>query len=131
MTISVLRTADAWWVKTPNGAARIDTAATTTADVTHDYCLRDRGALPHDLGALEVSLGPCATKPPPVSGAGAEARLETRGSLTTDYSLTVERVGPLSKRAGARIGGGGPEIRLNSLTGDLRLLERPPAPASR
>jgi hypothetical protein len=69
-------------------------------------------------GAIEVELP---------AGAGAEARLETRGSLTTDYSLTVERVGPLSKRAGARIGAGGPEIRLTSLTGDLRLLERPPA----
>ena len=28
MTVSVLRTADAWWVKTPAGAAKIDTTAT-------------------------------------------------------------------------------------------------------
>lgn len=40
MTISVLHTADAWWLKTPNGAAKIDTAATTTARL-----LTDRGAL--------------------------------------------------------------------------------------
>ncbi|OBI59594.1 fumarylacetoacetate hydrolase family protein [Mycobacterium sp. E796] len=33
MTISILRTADAWWVQTPNGAARIRTDATTTAGV--------------------------------------------------------------------------------------------------
>lgn len=40
MTTSVLRTADAWWVRTAGGAARIDTAATTTAEL-----LADRAAL--------------------------------------------------------------------------------------
>jgi 2-keto-4-pentenoate hydratase/2-oxohepta-3-ene-1,7-dioic acid hydratase in catechol pathway len=40
MTISVLRTADAWWVKTSDGAARIQTAATTTGAL-----LADRGAI--------------------------------------------------------------------------------------
>ena len=43
MTISVLRTADGWWVKTPHGAARIDTAATTT------------GALLSDRAAIEAA----------------------------------------------------------------------------
>ncbi|WP_330233766.1 fumarylacetoacetate hydrolase family protein [Nocardia sp. NBC_00508] len=46
MSISVLRTADAWWVATPSGAARVDTAATTTAQL-----LTDRQA----LGAAAVS----------------------------------------------------------------------------
>jgi 2-keto-4-pentenoate hydratase/2-oxohepta-3-ene-1,7-dioic acid hydratase in catechol pathway len=40
MTVSVLRTADAWWVKTPAGAIRIDTTATTTAAL-----LADRAAI--------------------------------------------------------------------------------------
>jgi 2-keto-4-pentenoate hydratase/2-oxohepta-3-ene-1,7-dioic acid hydratase in catechol pathway len=40
MTISVLRTADAWWVKTPTGAARIDTEAATTGAL-----LADRAAI--------------------------------------------------------------------------------------
>ncbi|MFI6364365.1 fumarylacetoacetate hydrolase family protein [Nocardia sp. NPDC050630] len=40
MSISVLRTADAWWVSTPTGAARVDTAATTTGQL-----LADRRAL--------------------------------------------------------------------------------------
>ncbi|WP_280257027.1 fumarylacetoacetate hydrolase family protein [Nocardia wallacei] len=40
MTISVLRTADAWWVRTPAGAARIDTVATTTGEL-----LADRAAI--------------------------------------------------------------------------------------
>jgi 2-keto-4-pentenoate hydratase/2-oxohepta-3-ene-1,7-dioic acid hydratase in catechol pathway len=40
MTIAVLRTADAWWVQTPSGAAKIATAATTTAEL-----LTDRAAI--------------------------------------------------------------------------------------
>ncbi|WP_063007463.1 fumarylacetoacetate hydrolase family protein [Nocardia kruczakiae] len=36
MTLSVLRTDDAWWLWTPGGAARIDTAATTTAELLAD-----------------------------------------------------------------------------------------------
>ncbi len=40
MTISILRTADAWWVRNSNGAIRITTSATTTADL-----LADRGAI--------------------------------------------------------------------------------------
>jgi len=66
--------------------------------------------------SIEVELPP---------GADATARLETSGRLTTDFSLAVERVGPLTKRATARLGRGGPELRLVSRTGDLALLERP------
>ena len=33
MSITILRTADAWWVRTPSGAARIDTDASTTGDL--------------------------------------------------------------------------------------------------
>ncbi len=33
MSIAILRTADAWWVRTPSGAARIDTDASTTGDL--------------------------------------------------------------------------------------------------
>ena len=40
MTVSIMRTADAWWVQTPSGAARISTDAATTAEV-----LADRGAI--------------------------------------------------------------------------------------
>ena len=40
MTISVLRTVDAWWVQNPDGAAKINTGATTTAEL-----LRDRAAV--------------------------------------------------------------------------------------
>lgn len=40
MSISVLRTADAWWVQTPHGAVRVNTEASTTAEL-----LADRAAL--------------------------------------------------------------------------------------
>ena len=40
MAVSVLRTADAWWVETPSGAAKISTMATTTAQL-----LADRAAI--------------------------------------------------------------------------------------
>ncbi|OBK73232.1 fumarylacetoacetate hydrolase family protein [Mycobacterium sp. 1165178.9] len=40
MTVSVLHTADAWWLKTARGAAKIDTAATSTAGL-----LADRAAI--------------------------------------------------------------------------------------
>ncbi|WP_454194381.1 fumarylacetoacetate hydrolase family protein [Nocardia sp. Marseille-Q1738] len=36
MSISVLRTDDAWWVATPAGAAKVDTAATTTGQLLAD-----------------------------------------------------------------------------------------------
>ena len=36
MTTSVLRTADAWWVQTATGAAKIATTATTTGDLITD-----------------------------------------------------------------------------------------------
>jgi 2-keto-4-pentenoate hydratase/2-oxohepta-3-ene-1,7-dioic acid hydratase in catechol pathway len=36
MSISVLRTADAWWVVTPSGAARVQTTATSTGQLLAD-----------------------------------------------------------------------------------------------
>ena len=36
MTTSILRTIDAWWVQTADGAARIDTTATTTGELLAD-----------------------------------------------------------------------------------------------
>ena len=44
MTISVLRTADAWWVHTPAGAVEIATAATTTAELLTDRAAIDAAA---------------------------------------------------------------------------------------
>lgn len=52
MTISVLRTADAWWVKTPDGAARIPTDATTTGSL-----LAERSAIEAARSGESVPLG--------------------------------------------------------------------------
>lgn len=51
MTVSVLRTADAWWVKTPDGAARIQTDATTTGAL-----LADRAAIDAARSGESVAL---------------------------------------------------------------------------
>ena len=44
MTTSVLRTADAWWVQTPTGAAKIATTATTTGELLADRAAIDTAA---------------------------------------------------------------------------------------
>jgi 2-keto-4-pentenoate hydratase/2-oxohepta-3-ene-1,7-dioic acid hydratase in catechol pathway len=57
MTVSVLHTADAWWVKTPDGAARIDTAATTTAQLLADRAAIEAAAASTDtipVGGLKL-----------------------------------------------------------------------------
>ncbi|WP_039805158.1 fumarylacetoacetate hydrolase family protein [Nocardia araoensis] len=53
MSTSVLRTADAWWVRTPAGAARIDTAATTTRELLSDPEAIAAAAMSTDLVAVE------------------------------------------------------------------------------
>jgi 2-keto-4-pentenoate hydratase/2-oxohepta-3-ene-1,7-dioic acid hydratase in catechol pathway len=44
MTISILRTNDAWWVQTPTGAAKIVTTATTTGELLADRAAIDAAA---------------------------------------------------------------------------------------
>ncbi|MGW2661636.1 fumarylacetoacetate hydrolase family protein [Nocardia tengchongensis] len=64
MSISVLRTADAWWVQTPVGAARIDTAATTTRDLLNDRAAIDAAVSSSDVVAVEsLSLVSPVTAP--------------------------------------------------------------------
>ena len=65
MTISILRTADAWWVHTPTGAARITTAAATTRELLADRAAIDAVApstdtVPVDtLHLLSPVTAPC------------------------------------------------------------------------
>jgi 2-keto-4-pentenoate hydratase/2-oxohepta-3-ene-1,7-dioic acid hydratase in catechol pathway len=54
MTVSVLRTSDAWWVKTANGAAKIDTAATSTAGLLADRAAIETAATGVDTVALDA-----------------------------------------------------------------------------
>jgi 2-keto-4-pentenoate hydratase/2-oxohepta-3-ene-1,7-dioic acid hydratase in catechol pathway len=54
MTVSVLRTSDAWWVKTANGAAKIDTAATSTAGLLADRAAIEAAATSVDTVDLDA-----------------------------------------------------------------------------
>lgn len=49
MTLAILRTSDSWWVRTPNGAARIDTTAATAREL-----LADRAAIDLAVSATDV-----------------------------------------------------------------------------
>ena len=53
MTVSILRTADAWWVQTPNGAARIRTDAATTAEILTNRLAVDEAAHAGDTVPVE------------------------------------------------------------------------------
>jgi hypothetical protein len=65
-------------------------------------------------GAIRVEL---------LEGASARAQVETRGPITTDYSMTIEReTGGLLKRGEARIGRDGEPLRLESHSGSIRLV---------
>lgn len=65
MTISVLRTSDGWWVRTPAGAARIESRATTTGQLLANRTAIEAAAnstdtVPIDtLGMLSPVTAPC------------------------------------------------------------------------
>jgi 2-keto-4-pentenoate hydratase/2-oxohepta-3-ene-1,7-dioic acid hydratase in catechol pathway len=65
MTTSILRTADAWWVQTASGAARVDTDAATTAELLADRSAIDAAAKSTDtvpvqsLALLSPITTPC------------------------------------------------------------------------
>jgi 2-keto-4-pentenoate hydratase/2-oxohepta-3-ene-1,7-dioic acid hydratase in catechol pathway len=65
MTISILRTADAWWVHTPTGAARITTTAATTRQLLADRAAIEAAAHNNDtvpvdtLQLLSPVTAPC------------------------------------------------------------------------
>ncbi len=65
MTVSVLRTLDAWWVRTPDGAAKIDTAATTTGQLLADRAAIDAAVAagttvaPDSLKLISPITRPC------------------------------------------------------------------------
>ncbi|MGA5544937.1 fumarylacetoacetate hydrolase family protein [Mycobacterium sp. NPDC051198] len=57
MTISVLRTADAWWIQTATGAYRIDTGANTTAELLADDTAIGKAAMAAAEGLDLVPVG--------------------------------------------------------------------------
>lgn len=101
MTISVLRTADAWWVKTPNGAARIDTTATTTAEL-----LADRGAIDAALNADVVPVDSLALVSPVTAPCRVIAQMTNFESHVRDSGMDPKTV-PLTffRKSSASISG--------------------------
>jgi 2-keto-4-pentenoate hydratase/2-oxohepta-3-ene-1,7-dioic acid hydratase in catechol pathway len=64
MTISILRTTDAWWVQTPTGAAKIATTATTTGGLLADRAAIDAAARTADTVPVDsLELASPVTKP--------------------------------------------------------------------
>ncbi|OBC10884.1 fumarylacetoacetase [Mycobacterium sp. 852013-50091_SCH5140682] len=63
MTVSVLRTADAWWVKTPDGAARIHTDATTTGALLADRAAIDAARSSESVAVDSLELMSPVTAP--------------------------------------------------------------------
>jgi len=65
MTTTILRSSDAWWVRTDRGAARIDTTATTTAELLADPEAIDAAHAtsqtvdPRSLDLLSPVTAPC------------------------------------------------------------------------
>ncbi|MGA5462767.1 fumarylacetoacetate hydrolase family protein [Mycobacterium sp. NPDC050041] len=63
MTTSVLRTADAWWVRTASGAARIATTAGSTAELLADRAAVDAAASGDSVPLADLELISPVTAP--------------------------------------------------------------------
>ncbi len=82
MTISVFRTSDAWWAGTPDTVARIDTSATTTAEL-----LADREAIQRATAGTDTVAVSSLTLLSPVT---APCRVVAQ---MTNFASHVEDVG--------------------------------------
>lgn len=83
------------------------------------------------VATFESSTGNILVSFPP--RAAADVVLESRGAFATHFSVEIEKLGPERRRGRARLGAGGPEVRLTSRTGELRILEHlgPGSPPAR
>ena len=101
MTISVLRTADAWWVKTPTGAARIDTEAATTGAL-----LADRAAIDAARTGQSVPLDSLALVSPVTAPCRVVAQMTNFESHVRDSGMDPKTV-PLTffRKSSASISG--------------------------
>jgi 2-keto-4-pentenoate hydratase/2-oxohepta-3-ene-1,7-dioic acid hydratase in catechol pathway len=99
----VLHTADAWWVKTPDGAAKIDTAATTTAQVLADRTAIDAAAA---IGADTVPLESLTLVSPVTRPCRVVAQMTNFASHVKDAGMDPATV-PLTffRKASASING--------------------------
>jgi 2-keto-4-pentenoate hydratase/2-oxohepta-3-ene-1,7-dioic acid hydratase in catechol pathway len=101
MTVSVLRTADTWWVRTPDGAARIDTTATTTAAL-----LADRAAIEAARTGDSVPIDSLDLVSPVTAPCRVVAQMTNFESHVRDSGMDPKTV-PLTffRKSSASIGG--------------------------
>ncbi|MEV6252728.1 fumarylacetoacetate hydrolase family protein [Nocardia sp. NPDC051911] len=102
MSTSILRTADAWWVQTPAGAARIDTTATTTREL-----LADREAIAAAVsGAEPVAVQSLSLISPVTAPCRVVAQMTNFASHVRDSGMDPETV-PLTffRKASGSISG--------------------------
>ncbi|MCZ8381813.1 fumarylacetoacetate hydrolase family protein [Mycobacterium sp. CPCC 205372] len=101
MTTSVLRTADAWWVKTASGAARIATTAGSTAEL-----LADRAAIAAAAAGESVPLADLELLSPVTAPCRVVAQMTNFESHVKDSGMDPKTV-PLTffRKSSASISG--------------------------
>lgn len=102
MTISVLRTADAWWAVTPTGAAQVDTEATTTAQLLADRPAVEAAA--SSTGAVPVET--LSLRSPVTTPCRVVAQMTNFASHVTDAGMNPDTI-PLTffRKASGSISG--------------------------
>ena len=87
MSTSVLRTADAWWVQTPSGAAKVQTTARTTAEL-----LADRPAIAAAASAETVPVDGLALVSPVTVPSRVVAQMTNFASHVNDVGMNPDTV---------------------------------------
>jgi 2-keto-4-pentenoate hydratase/2-oxohepta-3-ene-1,7-dioic acid hydratase in catechol pathway len=109
MTVSILRTADAWWVNTATGAVKVDTEATTTAGL-----LADRAAIDAAVSGSEtVPLDSLALISPVTAPCRVVAQMTNFSSHVKDAGMDPKSI-PLTffrKASGSITGPSGDIVR--------------------
>jgi 2-keto-4-pentenoate hydratase/2-oxohepta-3-ene-1,7-dioic acid hydratase in catechol pathway len=102
MTTSVLRSADAWWVQTPAGAAKIDTSAATTGELLAHRAAIDAAA--HN--GTTVPVDSLALVSPVTAPCRVAAQMTNFVSHVTDAGMDPKTI-PLTffRKASASISG--------------------------
>jgi 2-keto-4-pentenoate hydratase/2-oxohepta-3-ene-1,7-dioic acid hydratase in catechol pathway len=107
MTLSILRTADAWWVTTAAGAVKVDTDATTTARLLADRAAIDVAA----SGSAAVSVDSLALLSPLTAPCRVVAQMTNFTSHVEDAGMDPKSI-PLTffRKASGSIAGPSDDI---------------------
>ena len=109
MTLSILRTADTWWVNTATGAVKVNTEATTTAGLLADRAAIDAAA----AGSETVPLDSLTLTSPVTAPCRVVAQMTNFSSHVKDAGMDPESI-PLTffrKASGSITGPSGDIIR--------------------